>query len=151
MDREEIAEGIEQGVKTNEMQNSRRRRRRAVKSAEAFRRRAKGLALDALDRLGEIATDPQSAAQHAIPAGKAIIEYAYGKPGTQERGATVCACSGMGKSEGRGCGRKGNGAAAERKAKGILERAAASLEYQVWSDAFGQDISGLFPDTEEDT
>ena len=61
-----------------------KKRRRAVKSAEAFRKRAKGLALDALDRLGEIATDPKSAAQHAIPAGKAIIEYAYGKSGIEK-------------------------------------------------------------------
>ena len=67
-----------------EMEEKPKRRRRAVKSAEAFRRRAKGLAMDALDRLGEIATDPQSAAQHAIPAGKAIIEYAYGKPGVEK-------------------------------------------------------------------
>lgn len=61
-----------------------RKRRRAIRSAEAFKKRAKGLALDALDRLGEIALDPQSAAQHAIPAGKVIIEYAYGRPGMEK-------------------------------------------------------------------
>ena len=51
-----------------------------VPTAEEFRVRAKGLAVQALERLGEIALDEESAAQHAIPAGKAIIEYAYGKP-----------------------------------------------------------------------
>ncbi|MDO4741020.1 MAG: hypothetical protein Q4A66_10165 [Eubacteriales bacterium] len=61
-------------------------RRRARKTAEAFKSRAKELAIGALDRLGEIALDPESAAQHAIPAGKAIIEYAYGKPGTEKDG-----------------------------------------------------------------
>jgi len=64
-----------------------KRRRRAVKSAEAFKKRAKGLAMDALDRLGEIALDPKSAAQHATAAGKVIIEYAYGRPGTEKEGA----------------------------------------------------------------
>jgi len=53
--------------------------RGSVPSAEEFRVRAKGLAVQALERLGEIALGEEVGAQHAIPAGKAIIEYAYGK------------------------------------------------------------------------
>ena len=67
-----------------------------IPTAEEFRVRAKGLAVQALERLGEIALDEESAAQHAIPAGKAIIEYAYGKP-VPERGAD--ADSGMAQLE----------------------------------------------------
>lgn len=52
-----------------------------VPSAEEFRERAKQIAADVLERLGEIALDPESSAQHAIAAGKAVIEYGYGKPG----------------------------------------------------------------------
>lgn len=77
-DEAEWKEGGEQGAV-----KKRRRRKKAV-SPEEFKDRAKCLAVDALDRLGEIAMDPESAAQHAIPAGKVIIEYAYGRPGTEK-------------------------------------------------------------------
>lgn len=56
--------------------------------AAAFKERARGIAFGALERLGEIATQPDYAPQHAIPAARAVIEYAFGRPATEKGDGT---------------------------------------------------------------
>ncbi len=60
----------------------------------AFKARAKELAHEALERLGEIAMGAEFAPQHAIPAAKALIEFGYGRA-AQEKGDESGAGLGM--------------------------------------------------------